>query len=37
MRFIGLINNKQDNYTEYNSKLNLSELFPSKIINIDDL
>lgn len=37
MRFINPINNRQDNYTEYNSKLNLSELFPSKIINIDDL
>lgn len=33
MRFINPINNRQDNYTEYN----LSELFPSKIINIDDL
>lgn len=31
------IHNKQDNYDGHNSKLNLSELFPSKIINIDDL
>lgn len=31
------IHNKQDSYDGHNSKLNLSELFPSKIINIDDL
>lgn len=31
------IHNKQDNYDGYNSKLNLNELFPSRIINIDDL
>lgn len=37
MRFINPIHNKQDNYDGYNSKLNLNELFPSRIINIDDL